>query len=187
MLSRGANDERLLSAVDFLSVIRDLCRSCIKNGDKLAIDAATHLFLSNRHLEDGIEVLDHNPDWPSDEREVYLQEPYRRAFESAYSPIETTAARIIIELERKELPLSAEPLTRRAQAVFSIIQSNRPLTGKAIIGHLDKQASDDISSLDQATLTKEVIPELKVLRGIKNKSGAGYYDPRHYQGEDHPQ
>jgi len=65
-----------------------------------------------------------------------------------------------------------EPLTGRAQAGYKEIVKDGPLTGVEITSR---------TGIDQSTLTKEIIPELKRLRGIKNKRGAGYYSPRHYR------
>ena len=65
-----------------------------------------------------------------------------------------------------------EPLTRRVEIVYQEIIEHGPLTGRQITQR---------TGIDQSTLTKEIIPELKRLRGIVNKRGAGYYSPRHYR------
>ena len=65
----------------------------------------------------------------------------------------------------------SEPLTRRAQAVYDYIVAEGPVVGRQITHK---------TGIDQSTLTKEIIPELKELRGIINKRGAGYYSPAHY-------
>ena len=65
----------------------------------------------------------------------------------------------------------SEPLTQRAQAVYDYILTAGPVFGWQITPK---------TGIDQSTLTKEIIPELKRLRGIVNKPGAGYYSPAHY-------
>lgn len=67
--------------------------------------------------------------------------------------------------------LLAEPLTQRAEAVYREIIRHKVLTGPQIT---------KLTGVDQSTLTKEIVPELKRLRGIVNKRGAGYYSPSLY-------
>lgn len=72
----------------------------------------------------------------------------------------------------EEVKPPEEPLTGRAEEVYQHIIKSGPLTGKEITG---------LTGIDQSTLTSIVIPELKRLRGVKNKRGAGYYSPQHYR------
>ncbi len=65
-----------------------------------------------------------------------------------------------------------EPLTNRAESVYQYIIAEGPVTGPKITKR---------TGIDQSTLTKEIVPELKRLRGIVNKPGAGYYSPKHYR------
>ncbi len=74
-------------------------------------------------------------------------------------------------LKREQDKEPAVPLTGRAQAVYKLILEHGVLTGSKITG---------LTGIDQSTLTKTIIPELKKLRGIVNKRGAGYYSPSHY-------
>ncbi len=73
---------------------------------------------------------------------------------------------------------SLPPLTKRGRAVFSILQALGPdegMKGSKIIATLSEGKPPD--HLDQSTLTKAIIPELKP-RGVKNKRGVGYYVER---------
>lgn len=65
----------------------------------------------------------------------------------------------------------SEPLTKRGESVYRYIVSDGPVFGWQITQK---------TGIGQSTLTKEIIPELKRLRGIVNKPGAGYYSPAHY-------
>lgn len=69
---------------------------------------------------------------------------------------------------------ASEPLTKRAELVYREIVKDGPLKGPEIIRR---------TGIDQSTLTSEVIPELKRLRGILNKRGAGYYSPAHFSAK----
>ena len=65
------------------------------------------------------------------------------------------------------------PLSDKAAAVLKLLKGlpeHRGLTGKEILEELDGQGA----FLDQSTLTKSIIPALR-LYGVKNKRGAGYY------------
>lgn len=63
---------------------------------------------------------------------------------------------------------TGEPLTDTEQAVFDVIRSKGPITGKKICNTV---------GTDQGTLTSRIIPVLKKRYGVKNKRGAGYYVP----------
>ena len=80
-----------------------------------------------------------------------------------------------LEAEGRALGLPAEkpsePLTGRAEQVYQAILAAGCLTGKQL---------ESKTGIDQSTLRKTIIPELKRLRGIVNKPGAGYYDPVRY-------
>lgn len=69
---------------------------------------------------------------------------------------------------------SLEPLTPTEQAVFDLIpESPEAIQGPQIISTLRKRSVP----LNQSTLTKHIIPNLKSKRGIRNRQGAGYYRP----------
>jgi len=94
-------------------------------------------------------------------------------------PSHTTYVRKMLTRVRAELQkrgatptTEAEPLTKRAEVVYQEIVTRGPLTGRRIT---------DRTGIDQSTLTSRIIPELKRLRRIKNKPGAGYYSPDHYR------
>ena len=91
--------------------------------------------------------------------------------------LELTAARLITDELVSTGSRYDEPLTKRAESVYQIILQFGPIIGREIIEKLDKCGHEDIGSIDQSTLTKDIIPELKRLRGVRNKPGVGYYDP----------
>ena len=94
--------------------------------------------------------------------------------------LELTAARLVTAGEVSRETRNDEPLTIRAKAVYRSITWFGPIIGRMIIEKLDECCHEDIGSIDQSTLTKDIVPEFKRLRGVLNKPGVGYYDPRHY-------
>jgi hypothetical protein len=75
--------------------------------------------------------------------------------------------------KKQDKTATLEPLSYKAAAVLTLLENlpvGRALTGKKILGELDKQNI----FIDQGTLTKRIIPALKPY-GVKNKPRIGYY------------
>lgn len=60
------------------------------------------------------------------------------------------------------------PLTDAQQRVYEVIREDGPIMGTAICNR---------TGLSQSSLTSHVIPVLKERKGVKNRSGSGYYLP----------
>jgi hypothetical protein len=102
-------------------------------------------------------------------------DPFRWIRESIHDaakqvPIELirTAEYVGELLDLIEKPASL-PLSEREQEVYNYLCNNSPATGKHICNEL---------AIEQSTLTRHIIPELKRKRGVSNEPGAGYYVPR---------
>lgn len=80
-------------------------------------------------------------------------------------------------LEFAQAQVEAEPLTTRGEIVYQEILNHQPIMGSSLVLK---------TGIDQSTLTKEVIPELKRLRGVANKPGAGYWVPGSYRPQRTP-
>lgn len=72
-------------------------------------------------------------------------------------------------LEFAQAQVEAEPLTTRAQIVFDVLVTHQPATGKELAR---------LTGIDAPTIRKELVPELKRLRGMRCKRGAGYWFPQ---------
>lgn len=106
-----------------------------------------------------------------------ITDAYKRVHGVVYPAVEILGAKLIAKSQFDGQRLKEVPLTRRAQHVYEIILEHGPVTGPAILELLDGQSQDEIYVLDQSALTKEIIPELKRMRGVENRRGVGYYDP----------
>ena len=108
---------------------------------------------------------------------------YRISHRVTYPAVEILGAKLVAKSQFEEKNRYGVPLRPRAQSVYEIILSHGPIMGKNVIEKLDEASPVGQSSLEQATLTKDVIPDLKKYRGIKNKGGRGYYDPQSYDAK----
>jgi hypothetical protein len=68
-------------------------------------------------------------------------------------------------------------LSERENAVLNVIPfgSAGALTGKQVIDRVKKQHNPNTERLDQAALTKDIIPKLKIFYSVRNRRGVGYY------------
>ena len=146
-----------------------------------ALDLSEH-GLSVSKMDEGTE--DSTP-WPEvSVLDDYILRPLNSSVRTMREKYMDRLAFMAADLYTESLSAGADmfkiPLGKRAQIVYEAIIEFGPIEGPAIIEKLDANSRDDIQRIDQSTLTKEIIPELKRLRGVVNKRGAGYYDPRHY-------
>lgn len=157
----------------------------IKLGDPLSLEAHTILELISHLYAETIERFDCFARFPeydaSDEEFSYAYAELRSDLswvENYRERLELTAARLVTAEEMSTDSRYDEPLTKRAEAVFQIILQFGPIIGREIIEKLDECCHEDIGSIDQSTLTKDIVPELKRFRGVRNRPGVGYYDPK---------
>lgn len=147
--------------------------------EAFAIDAYALLSIVLKNYEEGSESAESII--VEDEYHAFeiIVDTYRRAHEVANPAIQLLGARLLAKSLIAGKVLKEVPLTNRAQRVYEIILKHGPITGPSILEFLDDNSADGIHSLDQSTLTKEVIPELKRMRGVQNRRGVGYFDPEY--------
>ena len=80
------------------------------------------------------------------------------------------AGRVEADLPDEALANLGMPLTDTKQAALDLILEHSP------DGIMGKQLATALA-IEHSTLTRHIIPELKKLHGVKNRSGAGYYVP----------
>ncbi len=80
------------------------------------------------------------------------------------------AGRVEADLPDEALANLGTPLTDTQQAALDLILEHSP------DGIMGKQLATALG-IEHSTLTRHIIPELKKLHGVKNRSGAGYYLP----------
>ncbi len=165
--------------------IIDIKSIAINLGDPLSLEAHSILELVSNLYAEAIERFDCLAEFPEyDASEEEFSHAYATLrsdlswVENYRERLELTAARLVTAEEVSTDSRNDEPLTKRAEAVYRIILQFGPIIGREIVKKLDDCSHEDIGSIDQSTLTKDIVPELKRLRGVRNKPGVGYYDPK---------
>lgn len=125
-----------------------------------------------------LKIAGMQPSSEAADRERIFREARARAVDDGCTPVPPHDVQDLEALRLwcatwKPAPPPLEPLTERQGTVYKVIveasNQGRRLTGKEIT---------KLTGIDQSTLTKEIIPKLKRLRGIANKPGAGYFIPQ---------
>lgn len=105
----------------------------------------------------------------------------QRSHKISYPALEILGFKLMAQSQFKGKSKFGVPLSPVAQRVYEIILTHQPIKGKAIIAKLDEESEEDINSLTESELRGRIMQkELKPLRDIENKGGAGYYDPHSY-------
>lgn len=181
-----------LEAMSRLHKAGDLALRC---RDPIALEAHSMLFLLAKDLEvheydclhNAKVELETSPDELEEIRASWCERvtsDVARARERHHDRLEVLAAKLFTKSLSSGAQMRKVPLTNRVQAVYELIVEYGPITGRELIDKLDRSADDSVGSIDQSALTKGIIPELKRLRNVLNRPGAGYYDSMIYDPDE---
>lgn len=186
-ISRSDPSDAMEGLGDRIETIIRTKNVAINLGDPLSLEALSILELISNLYAEAIERFDCFAGFPEyDASEADFKYAYATLrsdlswVENYRERLELIAARLATGEAVSTGSRYDDPLTKRAEAVYNIILESGKIIGREIIKKLDERCHEDIGSIDQSTLTKDIVPELKRLRGVKNRPGVGYYDPRHY-------
>lgn len=158
----------------------------IANGHELALKAHTLYVIAERHMTFLYEYI-HDPE----DKTVNVIDVCKtfndfmsHTQQRVGSALQYLAGEMVTEFEKAGISTGLVPLPKRCQEVYETIEATngkgQAIKGREIIEELDRQArevGEDHPSLEQGTLTRNIIPVLKNLRGVLNQPGAGYYIP----------